>query len=231
VIDSLRARASALPGQEWLSGTEQPSRTVRLGGLPASSGAARLSIANPSDLEAVVDVRVAGRSGTFAPTGLDPVTVPPGALEQVDLQRTLPSGEPVSLVLRSRVPVVASVRFGDGADHAYGSPVVPLTGPAAAPVVARADASVQLTAGVNPATVDVAALDDTGRVAGRSTLSVPATATRAWSPPGSAAYVTVTPRRGTVSGAVAYSGAGLAVVPLTSLPIRVERPAVRPAVR
>ena len=35
----------------------------------------------------------------------------------------------------------------------------------------------------------------------------------------------------TVSGAVAYSGAGLAVVPLTSLPIRVERPSVRPAVR
>lgn len=231
VIDSLRSSASALPGQEWLSGTDRPSRTVRLGGLPARTGAATLSIANPSELEAVVDVRVAGRSGTFAPAGLDPVTVPPGGLEQVDLQRTLPSGEPVSLVLRSRVPVVASVRFGDSADHAYGSPVVPLTGPAAAPVVARADASVQLTAGANPATADVAAVDDTGRVTGRTTLSIPATATRAWSPPGSAAYVTVTPRRGTVSGAVAYSGAGLAVVPLNSLPIRVERPAVRPAVR
>ncbi len=32
-------------------------------------------------------------------------------------------------------------------------------------------------------------------------------------------------------GAVVYSGAGLASVPLTALPVRVERPTVRPGLR
>lgn len=231
VVDSLRSSGSALPGQEWLSAIDRPSRTVRLGGLPAGAGTARLLIANPGEFEAVVDVRVAGRSGTFTPAGLDPVTVPPGGLEQVDLGGSLPAGEPVSLVLRSRVPVVASVRYGNGADHAYGNPVVPLTGPAAAPVVAGADASVQLTAGATAATVDIAAFDNGGRAVGRTTLSIPAAATRTASLPASAGYATVSPRRGVVSGAVAYSGAGVADVPLTDLPIRVERPSVRAVVR
>jgi len=157
--------------------------------------------------------------------------VPPGGLEQVDLDRSLPAGEPVSLVLHSRVPIVASVRFGNGSDHAYGSPVVPLTAPAAAPLVTGADASVQLTAGETGATADVEAIDDTGRLVGRTTLTIPATATRPWSPPRPATYATVTPRRGAVSGAVSYTGPGLADVPLTALPIRVERPSVRPVVR
>jgi hypothetical protein len=43
--------------------------------------------------------------------------------------------------------------------------------------------------------------------------------------------VVVTPVRGTVSGAVGYAGDGIGAVPLTALPYRVERPAVRPAVR
>jgi Family of unknown function (DUF5719) len=231
VIDSARSSASAVPGQEWLAGTDRPSRAFRLGGLPTGAASPTLLVANPSDLEAVVTVRVAGRSGTFTPAGLEPVNVPPGGLEKVDLRRTLPSGEPVAVVLRSRVPVVASVRFGGGADHAYGTAVAPLTGPAAAPVPRGVQASVQLTAGRTSASAEAAAFDATGRVVGRSTLSVPASGTRAWSPPRAGAYVTVTPQRGTVSGAVAYTGAGLAAVPLTDLPIRVDRPSVRPALR
>jgi hypothetical protein len=34
-----------------------------------------------------------------------------------------------------------------------------------------------------------------------------------------------------VTGAVGYAGAGLADLPLTALPIRVQRPSVRPVVR
>jgi hypothetical protein len=231
VIDSLRSSASAQPGQEWLVGTDRPGRTLTLGGLPAGAGSPTLLVANPSDLEAVVEVRVAGRSGTFTPSGLEPVTVPPGGLEKVDLARLLPVGEPVSLVLRSRVPVVASVRYGGAADHAYASAEATLAGLAAAPVVSGADASVQLTAGRASATADVAAFDDTGRLVGGTTLGVPATATRSWSPPRAAAYVTVSPLRGSVAGAVVYSGAGLAGLALTPLPNRVDRPPVRPAVR
>ena len=48
--------------------------------------------------------RVAGASGTFTPTGLDPITVAPGTIKSVDVSGVLPAGEPSALRLRSRVP-------------------------------------------------------------------------------------------------------------------------------
>lgn len=235
VTDSFSARPGDQPGQDWLAGTDLPSRTVRLAGLPTTSDSSTLLVANPSDLEAVVDVKVSGGSGAFTPTGLDSITVAPGAVEQVDLGRALPKKEAVALRLRSRVPIVASVRSTDGGDQAYAEPVSPLVGPAAAPLVRGADASVQLTAGARAAKVAVAAYTAAGKRVEARTLTVGATATQVWSPKRGADYVMVTPSSesgaGTVHGAVVYSGAGLAAVPLTALPVRVERPTVRPALR
>jgi hypothetical protein len=119
VTDSFSARPSEQPGQEWLAGTDLPSRTLRLAGLPAGSDTGTLLVANPSELEAVVEVQVAGKSGSFAPSGLDAITVAPGAVEQVDLGRVLPKNEAVALRLRSRVPVVAAFRSTAGGDQAY----------------------------------------------------------------------------------------------------------------
>jgi hypothetical protein len=204
---------------------------VRLDGLPARGGARTLLVANPSGLEAVVDLRVSGRSGSFAPADLGPVTIAPGALEQIDLDEALPDDEPVALRLRSRVPVVASVRVTDAADHAYAGSVVPLSAPAVAPVPEGAGAAVQVAAGSSPATASVAGYDDAGKRLGGETLTIGPRATLAWAPPRSSAYVVVTPTKGRVSGGVAYAGKGIAGLPLTSLPIRVQRPAVRPVVR
>ena len=231
VADSRRAGASAPSGHEWIPSTDRPSRTVRLGGLPVRGGDRTLLVANPSDREAVVDLRVSGRSGAFAPAGLDPVSVAPGALVQVDLDEVLPAGEAVALRLRSRVPVVASVRVTDRGDHAYAGPVTPLPGPAAAPVLEGLQASVQLTAGAVAATASVSVYDESGQRVGGTTLPLGPGATRAWSTPRSAAYLVVTPSQGSVTGAVGYAGDGLADLPLTALPIRVQRSSVRPVVR
>ena len=234
VTDSFAAQPSAKPtdrpGQEWLAATERPSRTVQLAGLPAASSSSTLLVANPSDLEATVDVRVAGKAGTFAPTGLDTITVAPGAIEAVDVGSVLPKKEPVALQLRSRVPVVASVRVADGADHAYATPVSPLLGPAAAPVVPGVDTTVQLTAGAVATEASVVAYDAEGARVDGTTLSIDATATATWSPGKGADYLVVTPSTGggTVRGAVSYTGGGLATVPLTALPVRVQRPDVTP---
>jgi hypothetical protein len=232
VTDSFTRTAGAQPGQEWLAATDLPSRTIRLAGLPAGSSSSTLFVANPSDLEATVDVRIAGKSGTFAPTGLDTISVAPGAIQEVDLGRVLPKKEAVALRLRSRVPVVAAVRVTDGDDHAYATPVSPLVGPAAAPVVPGVETTVQLTAGALASKVAVVAYDAEGDRVDGTTLDVDATATATWSPKKGAAYLVVTPSTGTgagtVHGAVSYAGDGLATVPLTALPIRVERPEVQP---
>ena len=233
VGDSFSVRPTRQPGREWLAATDLPTRRLRLAGMPVTPHSRTLLVANPSDREAVVEVRVAGRSGSFAPTGLDAITVGPEAIEPVDLAGVLPK-EAVALRLLSRVPVVASVRSVDAGDETYATPVVPLVGPAVAPLVKGVHASVQLTAGAAEASATVTAYDRTGQRVDTATLPIPATGTRAWSPKGGGAYVVVRPPaggRGTVFGAVTYRGSGVAAVPLVALPIHVERPSVRPALR
>ena len=236
VDDRYATKASATQGQEWLSGTDLPSRTLRLAGVPGKRTAATLLVANPSQLQAVVDVQLAGKSGSFAPSGLDTISVAPGAVETIDLSKVLPKKEPLGLRLRSRVPVVASVRTVAGDDHSYATPVAPLVGPAAAPVVKGADTTVQVTAGAVAAKATVTAYDAKGTEVDSTRLTVDATATATWSPKKRAAYVVVEPDSresggGTLHGAVTYDGGGVASVPLTALPLRLERPRVHSGLR
>src|SRR5665811_234383 len=144
--DAYAPEPGAASGAEWLPEQPAPSRVIRLAGIPAEAGEQTLLIANPSDLEALVDVEVAGKSGSFAPEGLTQVRVPPGAVEATDITNVL-GKEPVALRLRSGVPVVASVRSLTHGDSSYAGPVMPLGGSAVAPVIGGAKTTVQLTAG------------------------------------------------------------------------------------
>lgn len=233
VSDSFRARATAPWGHEWLVGTERRSRTLWLAGLPSTPGRRTVLVANPSPVQAVVDLAVSGRSGTFAPTGLSAVSVAPGAVASVDVSRSAPRGEPVALRLRSQVPILAAVRSTQSGDHSVAPAVTRLTGPAAAPLVRGSRATVQLTAGTAGARVQVEAYDGRGRRVAGTTRSIGSGATVAWSPGHPAAYLVVRPLtgRGTVRGAVSYAGGGLSVVPLVDLPLRELRPQVAPGLR
>ena len=232
VEDAFAANPDDRPGREWLAGTELPSRSLRLAGLPVTASRRTLLVANPGDSEAVVSVRVAGTSGSFAPTGLDEISVDPGAVASVDVADVLPAKEAVGLRLRSTVPVVAAVRSSAGGDHAYATVAPVVRGAAVAPLVAGQKATVQLTAGAGKAAhVTVTAYADDGRSVDSTDLEVAPTATTAWSPGKGSGYVVVVPHSGTVDGAVTYTGDGLAATPLVSLPLRVLRPVVRPATR
>ena len=114
VDDSLRSSPTASEGLEWLAATDRPARRLHLAGVPGTAGGRTLLVANPSTLEAAVDVGVSGPSGTFAPAGLGPVTVAPGTIESVDVSRAVPAGEASGIRLRSRVPVVAALRSTAG---------------------------------------------------------------------------------------------------------------------
>jgi hypothetical protein len=233
VADALREKPDAAWGQEWLPAADRASRTLSLVGLPVTARSRTLLVANPSDAEAVVDLAVAGRSGTFTPTGLPAISVAPGAVEVVDVTSAVRAGEPVALRLRSDVPVLAAVRSQQAADHSSAGATTPLAGPAVAPLVPGAAASVHLTAGRVVARVGVAAHDARGRRTETRTLVVTAGATVSWAPKQGSAYVVVRPvaGRGTVHGAVSYAGGGVAAVPLRDLPVRELRPSVTPEVR
>jgi hypothetical protein len=228
--DAFASRAGRPPGLDWLPATVRPSRTLRLDGLPPADRRT-LVVGNPSDLEALVTVEVAGAAGSFAPTGVDRLAVAPGTVQTVDLTKAVDTDEPVALRLRSRVPVVATVRSQVPGDTAYAASATPLDGPAAAP--AGPASTVVLTAGALGGRAAVTAYDGRGTAVGDTELTLPPLATAAWSPPKRAAYVVVRPaaEAGAVHGAVTSTERGLAVFPLTSLAVRVEEPAVRPALR
>lgn len=230
VADAFVPTPGGPAGREWLNGNTVPSREVRLAGLPDQADSRRLLVANPSDNEAVVEVRVAGRDGEFVPAGLGEQTIAPGAVASVDLGKDVGRKEAFAVRLRSQVPILATVRSVTGQDTTYAAPVVPLAEPAAAPVLAKGSSTVQLTAGSSPAKASVAAYDDQGARIEQKQLALKPTATTAWSPKKGAAYVVVTPVSGRVFGAAVYQGDGVSETPLTSLPIRYVEPSVVPAV-
>ncbi len=229
VLDRFAPGPSAAPGLEWLPGTERAARNLRIAGIPAEGGDRTLLVGNPSDREALVEVEVSGADGSFAPTGLDTVSVAPGAVESVELDDVLPADEAVALRIRSRVPVVGAVRSTGRGDSSYAGPVEVLVAPAAVPVPRGAATTVQVSAGTAPARVAVRGYAGDGTPAGAQELTLAPGSTRTWEPPGAAAYVVVTPLAGAVYGAATYQGPAFsAQTPLVALPVRVRTPVVVP---
>lgn len=232
VSDRVADGVAAPDGLEWLPATEVPSRVVRLAGVPAQARDRDLLVANPSDLEALVDVEVSGPRGTFTPVGARTVSVPPGAVVSVDGTDLVTGADAAALRVRSQVPVVAALRSRTRTDHGYAGGVLPLTEPAVAPVVAGTTARLQVSAGAGGATVGVTAWTEDGRELDETRVDVDPAATREVPVLRQAAYVVVTPRRGNVTGAAVYTGpAGTSVLPLAPLPVRLALPVVVPGPR
>ncbi len=232
LTDRFAPRPAGPAGLEWLHGTEAPGRLLRLAGVPARASERTLLVANPSDLEALVDLEVSGSRGSFVPSGFETLSVPPGAVRAVDVTDLLTGKEATSVRLRAQVPVVASVRSVVGDDASYSTAVVPLDDPGVVPALGGSATTVQLSAGAGGATARVAGYSSTGRSTGEEEVTVDPASTTTWTPGKGTAYVVVTPLTGNVYGAATYSGqAGVATAPLVALPLRLERPGVVPAPR
>lgn len=230
--DRYAARPAAPVGFSWVGDATRPSRRVRLAGVPASATSSTLVVGNPSDSEALVEVQVAGRSGSFTPSDLEELSVAPGTVQTLDLSDVLPDDEAVALRVRAQVPVLATMRASSRNDVTYADVAAPLTGPAVAPVLAGGRTTLQLTAGAEPGAVTVEGYDEQGKSTGSDDVTVDATATATWRPSRGTAYVEVRPTEGAVFGAAVYDeGAGLSTTTLESLPIRVRLPEVVPGPR
>lgn len=229
LVDAFSPDAGGEPGLDWLDGHARPSRVVRLSGLPQHASGRTLLVANPSDSEAVLSIRVSGADGAFVPTGLERQRVPPGAVRTIDLGRAVGQNEAVQVQVRSQVRVLAAVRSVVAGDTAYAAAVAPLSGPAVAPLP-PAGGTVQVSAGGLPGKVAVTAYDANGKQVATRELDVAASATDSWNVR-KGAYVVVEPLAGRVSGAVVYRGPGASSVALRPLALRYLQPAVMPGVR
>ncbi|MFT4009775.1 MAG: DUF5719 family protein [Nocardioidaceae bacterium] len=231
VVAAMRDRyagsATSTPGDEWLSGAAAPARIVRLVGAPAG-GHRTLVVANPGDSVAPLTVEVTGPNGRSLATGLGDLSVGPGSVTTVDLSKVL-RGEAYGVIVRSERPVVAGLRVLTGAgDDVVAGPALPLTAPAAVPVVGAS--TLQLVGGAAPSRVRVQMFGGSGGQLAEQSVELDANALVQVPVQPEAAYAVVTPTQGMPYGAV------LSVVrkrasaqPLADLPVLARVPGVRPA--
>lgn len=227
VSDSFAASPGAAPGTDWLPDQRLPSRVVRVAPTPSRGSRPTLLLANPSSLTALVDVRIQGHNGVFTPTENAQIQIAPDSTRSIDLGSAFRHGA-AGVLLRSRVPVLATVRSLASGDSLYAGAVRPLESPGSAAWSSAAHPQLLLTAGALPATAAVAAFDRSGHQVATTELQLSAGSTTSWKPPARADYLTVTPSQGAVHGAVVLNGAGVAELPLRGVPIHVQRPAVHP---
>ena len=110
LLDSFTERTST---SEWISPQFTPSLSNTIVGVASGSGTRTLVVANPSDNEARVQVRVIGSRSTFAPEGFDEISVPPQSvvIRNVDaIIGTAQTKDAVGLLVTSTQAVTASVR-------------------------------------------------------------------------------------------------------------------------
>ena len=123
------SRTATAPGT-WLPPLQAPAKTLVLPGLPASAGARQLYVAAPGTANAQVKVTAVTAKGSYQPTGGSGLDLPGGTATQIPLPSL--SSIAAALVVRSNVPVVASVMVPGGSAGAPGA----LTG-SAGPVSAQ----------------------------------------------------------------------------------------------
>jgi len=229
MADTLTA-ADGGTGLEWLPPQAEVSRRLRLAPLVGGADERTLLVTNPSGREALVEVQVSGRAGSFAPTEGAQVRVPPGAVVSTDLTDAI--GRDASAVtLRSTTRVAATLRSSGAGDVSYASAAPVLSGPASAGAPAGVRTALHLSAGADGARAAVSSYAADGSEVRSDTLDVDPGATLRWAPGRGAAYVVVTPGTGWAYGGLVTPGSGEATqARLRPLPVELRRPAVVPAV-
>lgn len=245
-VGAAESWAPALIGKrvrEWVAPQPFPARDVDLAGI-AGSGSGTLVVANPGEREAIVQLRLVGKGGTFDPTSHDSLTVPAGSVREVDLTGVLRAGT-AAVRLTANVPVLATLRSVHQGDEAYAAAAQPLHGTATAGVPPGAGARLVLSSvttagtatdsrtdqqtGQHPATARLRVVGRDGRQLLSRTTTVPAAGSVAVALPRRSRAVGVTTAGGDVVGAVVLrSGPGIAAVSLSSQVTAQRRPGVLP---
>ena len=229
VRDEVPALGTRTATRDWLPAATGPAAEQLLVGLAPGRGRDTLTLANPGDDEARVEVRVVTTDAAFVPEGLEEVAVAPGSVESVRLTSRLRDqirDGALGVMVSSTAPVtagLASVVEGD-LSHA---PVVAREDSAMTALVPPGDSSVVLAASEGTGVAVVAAYDD-GRLLGEERVELAVGAGGRVELPARTSLVRVTPRRTAVAAAVVTTGAGATIVPLGDLVRTALVPGVRP---
>lgn len=218
------------PTADWLADTAAPATSLLLPGLPRRADERVLTLVNPGEDAGRVTVRVVGARSTFAPRGLEEISVPAGRVVVTDLTAALRpavADEDASLLVTSTVPMAAAMRSVVSGDLVHHVAVPAATGRSAAAVPQRGDSTVVLTSTDVAGTLTVTFVGPRGQTS--TSRLLPGRSVAIAVPAGTVAVIVD-------GGASAYAAAlrtvrreGASLLPLRPVVTDQLVPAVRPA--
>lgn len=226
VLDLLTNLATHRVQRAWLPRQAAPAESLQMLGLPLGPGRRSLQLSNPGEDVVRAQVKVVTGDTSFAPKGLDTITVQAGTTTEVPLTKALGQAladGALGVAVEADGPVTGSVvtSLDDGRvltvpddevqDEA--ATLIPVAaGKGATPVQARV-----LLAADSAGATTVTAYDATGQQVLRKRVAAQQGHTAVVPLPKGAAYVDVTPTNTRIRGAVVLTGHGAAVIPLHEL--------------
>jgi hypothetical protein len=236
-VETSRVEGVTPAGSEWLPAASPPA-TETVVDAAVDGATQELQIVNPGDLGALVQVEVVEEGGSFVPSGLEGVRVPPESVKTVQLGK-ITHKKPVAVRLTSQTPVTGAVlsTTEDGADYAVSTASPPVDGFAVVPVIPDAELSIAATGASRQtiAQLQVTGYDSAGAPVFADTVTVDGLQTTSWTMPDTrgkkkpaATYLVIAGSLGSDAQAIAvYSGTdGVASVPVVPGVFSVTRPSV-----
>ncbi|QSR27565.1 hypothetical protein CFH99_18235 [Nocardioides aromaticivorans] len=219
---------------DFLPADTSPSSSSLILGVPKKPAQPTLQLANPGDDEVRVAVRFVTEQAAFTPTGAPEISVPPQAIETVDLTKLFKGATAdgvVGIELEASGPVASSFMALSGDDLVLLAPTPSLDEPAAA-VVPSGRKSVVLGGAERTAVVDVVSYDAAGKEIRADKVEIGTDRGATLSLPDDAASISVVSRNTRIQAVVlAATGGrrpGLATLRVRPAELRAEIPVVEP---
>lgn len=233
---AVRDRGERLSGststEDWLAPQARPSTHNLLLGVQTGNGDRQtLALANDTGSEVRATVRLVTPSSTFAPASLKPIVIKAHSVSQTILDDVLASSVAsgtVGLEVDASAPVTASLRAVVNNDLTLLAPGQPFTQSTVA-VVPKGAKTLVLGGATGVGAVTVVARNGGGKQLSSQRIAVGPDKAETVSLPAGAVWVSVTPERAAVQGAVLVTGSGSAVVRLRELVRSAKVPHVAPS--
>jgi hypothetical protein len=225
VLDRRTSLVTHRATHEWLPRQAAPALDNQLIGLPAGKGQRTLQLANPGDDVARAEVKIITGDTSFAPEGLQPITIRAGSTTQVSLTKVLAKAlgdGAVGVQVTADAPILASLLSELGTDQAVTVPGEVIRSEAATllPVASAKETPVAATLYVTAASAGAAtvtAYDADGKQLLHKRIGQQEGHTVAVELPRGTAYLSVTPEGTEIRGSVVLTGDGASVIPLHEL--------------
>lgn len=207
--DSFNVNVVGTKAFEWLPAQSTPSTATTLTGLPPKADVASLMVVNPGTVEAIAEIRIIGKTGTFSPRKFKPFTIAPHSVATLPVKSVL-DGSSLAIRVVSERRLTATIRTVVANDTAYATGALVVRSESAF-AVPEGKGRLVLSSLKLPADVKLYAYDAKGRSLFAKTVKVPAQASASVELSGKVRYVRMLPAKsGVIAGFAMSSSRGTA---------------------